>query len=313
MHVALNITAFAASLICTLAAAQTQEALTVTSTVRFNQAEALGVPATLHLPVGLERVPLVVIANSSAGAQDVFLSVLIQPLLDAGFAVLPLDSYTPRQVASTVRNQLQVSTLDMQKDAVRALVALATHPRVDITRSAIVGHSKGGGTAVNLSVEGAYTLSGAKDGPKFRVAAGLSSGCDIRFKDNRVAVQRVRLFHAEGDDYTPIGPCRTLVADWARNGADATLIVYPGGNHSWSRGGGSYDPSIWTFKGCDGKTLAWSDDASAIEVDGRAMPRTDALKMCWAGRGATVGGDRALRPKVVDDLVAFLRESLSAK
>ena len=201
--------------------AQTTETLEFVSSARFNEpTPAITISTTLHIPPGNARVPLVVIVNSSAGAQDVFLHALVEPLLAAGFAVLPLDLFSPRLVASTVRDQLQVSTLDMQKDAVLALRALSAHPRIDIARSAITGQSKGGAVAV-ISAEGAYLLAGARDGPRFAVAAPLAAGCDVWFKDNRLAVRRVRLFHSEGDDWNPIGPCRRLVAEWAKSGGDA--------------------------------------------------------------------------------------------
>ena len=71
-----------------------------------------------------------------------------EELLQAGAATFVLDSFTGRSIAMTAEDQSQLSSLAMIGDAYRALELLATHPRIDPARIAVMGFSKGGAVAL---------------------------------------------------------------------------------------------------------------------------------------------------------------------
>jgi len=62
--------------------------------------------------------------------------------------VFILDSFAGRNIVSTVTDQSQLDHLAMMVDAYRALGVLATHPRIDPARVAVMGFSKGAVAAV---------------------------------------------------------------------------------------------------------------------------------------------------------------------
>ena len=96
----------------------------------------------LELPPGrVERSPAVLLVHGSGGVgprEDRWAAELRQ----AGIATFLLDSFTGRGIAFTAEDQSQLSSLAMIGDAYRALELLATHPRIDPARIAVMGFPK---------------------------------------------------------------------------------------------------------------------------------------------------------------------------
>jgi dienelactone hydrolase len=70
----------------------------------------------------------------------------------AGAVTLVLDSFTGRGIIMTAQDQSQLSSLAMIGDAYRALELLATHPRIDPARIAVMSFSKGGAVALYSAI-----------------------------------------------------------------------------------------------------------------------------------------------------------------
>jgi dienelactone hydrolase len=106
----------------------------------------------LELPQGhVGRSAAVVLVHGSGGVstrEDRWAEVLRQ----AGAATFLIDSFTGRGIAFTAEDQSQLATQAMIGDAYRALELLATHPRIDPTRIAVMGFSKGGAVALYSAV-----------------------------------------------------------------------------------------------------------------------------------------------------------------
>jgi len=69
-------------------------------------------------------------------------------LNELGVAALAVDSFAGRGIVSTNTDQTQLDRLSMVVDAYRALELLAKHPRIDPTRIAVMGFSRGGQSAL---------------------------------------------------------------------------------------------------------------------------------------------------------------------
>ena len=83
-----------------------------------------------------------------------------EELRQAGAATFVLDTFTGRAIASTEADQSQISSLAMIGDAYRALELLATHPRIDSARIAVMGFSKGGAVALYAALTRFQRLHG---------------------------------------------------------------------------------------------------------------------------------------------------------
>jgi Acetyl xylan esterase (AXE1) len=114
----------------------------------------------LELPPGpVERGPAVVVVHGSGGVgprEDRW----AEELRRAGAATFVLDSFTGRGIAFTAEDQSQLSSLAMIGDAYRALELLATHPRIDPARIAVMGFSKGGAVALYAALQRFQRLHG---------------------------------------------------------------------------------------------------------------------------------------------------------
>ena len=121
----------------------------------------------------VERSPTVVLVHGSGGVtprEDRWADELRR----AGAATFVLDSFTGRGIAFTAEDQSQLSSLAMIGDAYRALELLATHPRIDSARIAVMGFSKGGFVALYSAVKRFQRLHGPA-GAQFATAHRLLS------------------------------------------------------------------------------------------------------------------------------------------
>ena len=64
-----------------------------------------------------------------------------------------LDSFSGRGLTSTSTNQALLGRFNMILDAYRALDVIANHPRIDPTRIAVMGFSRGGQSALYSSLK----------------------------------------------------------------------------------------------------------------------------------------------------------------
>ena len=184
----------------------------------------------------VERSPTVVLVHGSGGVtprEDRWADELRR----AGAATFVLDSFTGRGIAFTAEDQSQLSSLAMIGDAYRALELLATHPRIDSARIAVMGFSKGGFVALYSAVKRFQRLHGPA-GAQFAQHIAFYPPCLIRYiGDDAVTDRPIRLFHGTADDLAPIEPCRAYVERLRRAGADAQLAEYAGAHHGFDRPG----------------------------------------------------------------------------
>ena len=105
------------------------------------------VEGLLKLPRGKGPFPLVLGVAGSLDWSEHHLEYL-EMYRSMGIATFEVQSFSSRNVTSTVGSQTEVTTAMMILDAYRAFEILADDPRIDKDRVAITGWSLGGGVAL---------------------------------------------------------------------------------------------------------------------------------------------------------------------
>ena len=187
--------------------------------------------------LGPERLPAVVLVEASGGACGAAEEKWAQDLNALGIAVFILDSFSARHIVNTADDQSQLSYVGMMLDAYRALGVLAVHPRIDPSRIAIMGFSRGAVAAVYSSSD-RFRKMYAPPNVAFAAHIGLYTPCNVTYRDEETTTGKpIRLFHGLADDYDPVPACRTYVSRLKAAGADIALTEYPDVDHAYDNAG----------------------------------------------------------------------------
>lgn len=261
-------------------------------------------------PQGGQRQPAVVIVHGSAGPRAEREGRWAGEFNKIGYASFVLDSFGPRGVRSTGRNQAQVRGRQMIGDAFAGLRVLARHPRIDPSRIGIVGFSKGGGVAVSTSAA-QYHRRFFRDGtPRFAFHIAFYPPCNFQFETIRPTGAPLLVLIGGSDDYVGVASCRRYVGRMRAAGMNASLIVYPGAHHAFDHDFGRgtfYFRQAQVFKNC---SLLVTDNLRLRNPQtGQAMGSRrevwDYLRGCMT-RGATLGPNPQARRKALADVRRFV-------
>ena len=191
--------------------------------------------ALLYEPAGTGNHPAVVFMHGCSGlwgathepkARE---AAWAQLLLDRGYVVLMVDSFTPRRT----RNMCSPATFDpgvytaRPYDAYAALAYLQSQPFVDPGRVAMMGWSEGGGAVLfTVGNNAPHRNSG------FRAAIAFYPGsCNAsRLGASWKSTVPLLVLIGEKDVWTPFGPC-VLALESAK--PQVQIEVYPGAYHDF--------------------------------------------------------------------------------
>jgi dienelactone hydrolase len=202
----------------------------------------------LRLPsAGTAKVPAVLLVHGSGGVRT-NIDLWATQLVSMGIATFVLDTFTGRGIVTTSEDQSQLHSLAMLYDSYRSLDLLAKHARIDGTRIAIMGFSKGAVAAVYSSVARFNKMHGTPS-VTFAAHIGFYTPCNTKFLDETVVTGKpIRLFHGISDDLVQIGPCRAFTERLRAAGRDAKLTEYQNAWHVFDSPG----PALVDRKGQNG-------------------------------------------------------------
>lgn len=209
------------------------ETVTTTQFLNGEHGRETIVAGELLLPPGTAaKFPAVILVHGSGGVGP-NVEHWADDLNAIGVAAFVLDSFSGRGIVSTVADQTQLAHVAMMVDAYRALDRLAHHPRIDASRIAIMGFSKGAVPAVYSSSERFSKAYGPKDA-QFAAHIGLYTPCYVSYRDeDKTTGKPIRMFHGLADDWVPAGPCHAYVDKLKKANVDVVMTEFPGAYHAY--------------------------------------------------------------------------------
>lgn len=203
---------------------------------QFLQGQSSGVPVTLAGELRYPRIkkdqyPAVLLVHGSGGISG-YIDDWASTLNQAGIATFIVDSFTGRGIDKVNNNQALLGRLAQIIDAYRALDVLAKQKKIDKTRIALMGFSRGGQVALYSSLKRFHKLQGTGSDNDFSAYLAFYPSCVTRYKEDTDIVKKpIRIYHGTADNYNPIAPCRKYVQQLIANGNNVELHEYAGAYH----------------------------------------------------------------------------------
>lgn len=270
----------------------------------------------LILPPGDGPVRATAILSHGAGGTGARQDRMAARLAEQGIAALVLDHFGPRDIASTVRDQIRITAQTMLADIVAARAVLETHPRLAGRSVGVIGWSKGGIVATLAAVErfSGYATGG---GAPLDFAVAFYPFCGFDLDAERLSSPLLMLL-ASDDDWTPPGPCLRQAEAWAGSAQPVETEVFEGAAHgfdAWTLFDIPISSAITVRDTSPACTLTVDDAGRTVSVDGSGQAgtiegRQEFLARCGV-RGVTFGGSSRARAAAFARLDAFLSKVLA--
>jgi len=207
-----------------------------------NEAKELGlfssVGNSVFKPGGAGPFPAVVLAHTCGGLQA-HITDRAKDLLAAGFVVLVLDAYGPRNHTAYCQPR-GVLAPRVYKDAFDALAHLSQMKEVDADRIYLVGLSLGSFVASSAASPVLARLVGSDQ--RFRATVGWYGSCTLDVSPypkwqllHPDTDRPVLLLLAGKDTETPVAECFPLVEQLKAEGRPVDWHVYPEATHGWDK------------------------------------------------------------------------------
>ena len=261
------------------------------------------VDGLLNLPKGKGPFPLVLGVAGSLDWSKHHLEYL-EMYRSMGIATFEVQSFSSRNVTSTVGSQTEVTTAMMILDAYRAFEILADDPRIDKDRVAITGWSLGGGVA--LFSGWLPLIEKITDKVKFAAHLSIYPPCIVEPEDLRFTESPMHIMIGALDDWVPAAACEELVPKIKNSGTNIGLTVYPDSHHSFDKDSPlAFEGNAYSTVDCRFKMRK----DGAVLMNFLSIPMITpfrqkvGLAMC-AERGTTMGGN----PKTRKEAFQFARE-----
>lgn len=262
-----------------VASAYTTEKMTVQTKVK--------VPVQIYLPNNIQgKAPAVLLVHSSGGVNKVHEIYYASAFEKMGIATIVIDSFSPRGIHDTVKDQNSVPMFEMRNDAIAVLQAVARNPHIDPNKVAIMGFSKGAGVVMQTALSAFNRINGTQ----FAMFIAMYPPCNELRLNPKTTGRPIRILVGENDKYDDPKNCTDVVTALKANGADVELTVIPKAQHGWDV---STNPAHWrvpkgeNYSGCrfiETKPRIWIEKRSGIEIANEhgALPnnRKMALSKC---------------------------------
>ncbi|WP_321961417.1 dienelactone hydrolase family protein [Paraburkholderia sp. J7] len=290
----------------------TFESITPTNTLDFllhyASARKVAITGDLSMPDNAPRaVPAVIILHGSSGVNPGE-RVWAQRMNALGYASFVVDSFTGRGIRNTEKDQSQLSMSADIADAYAALRLLATDPRIDKEKIAVMGFSRGGVAALYSSLE-PFRQAAIDGNLRFAAHVAFYPSCGIAYSSAHLDGAPVMLLLGGKDNYTPAPACMAYAQTLRAEGAQVTVETFPDAYHGFDRPTRLHAlPLATSARDCHGSYDLDSRTLTMIR-DGQTLSGSSALsesKRCLT-RGVMLGGDPQAQQQSPAEVAAFLK------
>jgi dienelactone hydrolase len=190
------------------------------------------VTGLLRIAQGSGRLPVVVMIHGSGGMGS-NIDFWTREFNEMGISTFALDGFTGRGLTSVNTDQASLGRLNMVLDVYRMLDVLSKHPRVDPSRIALMGFSRGGQGALFASMK-RFHQAWNRSGIDFAAYMPFYPDCMTSYRGDTDVVDRpIRIFHGTPDDYNPVATCKAYVERLRDARRDVMLTEYPNAAHAF--------------------------------------------------------------------------------
>ncbi len=276
-------------------------------------------PVELHgklwLPEGDGPFPVVVWGhpgtfNSSNLAQ--WRRDLRRGLAAEGIGIFFADSYTGRGLPRKVTSK-RLNGTSRYVDGMRALVALAKHPKVDPERIGISGASWGANVAMRLHWE-SFVAQVLPPGLRYAAHVPIYPPCSAIIRDFKSTGAPMLILIGE-KDYNDASRCGDRATERRQAGARVDLVTYPGAHHGFLASVPPRMVETPVYRDCMPLTIDKANGVLEMKFGSTAdMPIKELIGKMWKSgcvkpRGM-VGGNSAAAADALRRTVAFFAEHL---
>lgn len=271
---------------------------------------------TLSLPVkpSLQKdgkSPAVILMHGSGGISQEREYAWAQRLNSWGIAAFILDSFTGRGIKPpNYADKNFVHGVAHVLDAYLSLQILATHPKIDGKRIAVMGFSKGGQASLDAVFEPFRIAAlGTSASHKFAAYVPFYPYCNFRHVSKSLATAPMLMLLAGRDEMTEPRPCQNAASWLKERGVPVKVIVYPDAHHAFDRLARlQFDKDYVGIKSCEAEMDL--DTRKIRRLDTGAPLPTKEANDAWLAecrkRGAHFGGDAKAREAAIGEVRAFL-------
>jgi dienelactone hydrolase len=269
-----------------------------------DKGKPINVGAELRIAQGKGKLPLVVLMHGSSGIGG-NVPFWVRELNAMGISTLTIDGMTARGVQGVGENQALIGRLNFIVDIYRSLEAVAKHPRIDTSKVALMGFSRGGQAALYASVQ-RFQKQWNKSGIDFAAYIPFYPDCATTYDgDTATGSAPIRIFHGAPDNYNPVASCKKYMARLKDAKRDIELTEYPNAQHGFDNPIGSMTPIVATnsqsVRDC---TIKETAPGTLINVETNA---TFTFKDACVKLSPTVGSDAEATDAARIAVKAFLK------
>jgi dienelactone hydrolase len=267
-------------------------------------AKPVNLTGQLRIAQGAGKLPLVILMHGSGGLSG-NVEAWSARLNAMGISTFAIDGFTARGLTSVSGNQALLGRLNFVLDIYRAMEVLAKHPRVDTSRMALMGFSRGGQAALYASLE-RFHKQWNTSGTDFQAYIPFYPDCATTFTgDIGIGARKVHIHHGAADDYNPVATCKAYLARLKSAGRDVTLSEYPGVHHAFDNPIGpakpTPSPASQSVRAC---TISESDGGTLLNT---ATNTPFTYKDACVVMGPHTGHDPAATDAAIVSVTGLLR------